>query len=155
MNDYYSHIDGYIQREDGGVFQGRLSIQQIDISPLDAIFFKDDDNNDYIWIKRKPIMEYNMESQSYTTRQRKPFFEAYLKKQVGNDGVVAYKGEFMFMRFRFLIIGVWDAVLGTNKQRLNLYVERLPMSQQTILNDINERRKKEKKIITSDDYDKE
>ena len=143
MNDYYSHIDGYVQREAGGGFQGKLSIQQIDVSPLDATYFKDDNNNDYLWIKRKPIMEYDMNTQSYTTRQRKPFFEAYLKKQIDGNKVVAYKGEFMFMRFRFSIIGVWDAVLGTSKQRLNLYVERLPMSQQTLLNDINERKRKE------------
>ena len=70
-----------------------------------------------------------------------------MKKQVGQDGVIEYKGEFMFMRFRFSIVGVWDKILGrdTNRQRLNLFVERLPMSEQTLLNSINERKRNDKK----------
>jgi hypothetical protein len=35
---------------------------------------------------------------------------------------------------------VWDKILGNEKQRLNLFVERLPMSQQTIVNSINEQK---------------
>jgi hypothetical protein len=54
---------------------------------------------------------------------------------------VAYKGEFAFMRFRFSITGVWDKVLGKDKQRLNLFVERLPLPEQTIINSINEAKK--------------
>lgn len=142
MSGYHSYINGFVQKASNGGFQGKLSIQQIDLSPMEATFFKGKDGNDYLWIKRKPIMDYDMRTQSYITRERKPFFEAYLKKQLKED-VIAYRGEFMFMRFRFSIIGVWDSVLG-NKNRLNLYVERLPMTQQTILNDINERKRKRK-----------
>jgi hypothetical protein len=137
MNDY-GYTNGYIERKCGGKYEGSVSVQGIDLSPIEATFFKSEDDS-YLWLKRKPIMEYDMESQSYTTRQRRPSFEAYLKKQAENN-VVAYKGEFMFMRFRFSISGVWDMVIGKDAQRLNLFVERLPMSQQTILNDINERK---------------
>ena len=66
-----------------------------------------------------------------------------MKKQMEDD-VVAFKGQFMFMRFKFSIVGVWDTVIGKDKSRMNLFVDRLPMSQQTILNDINERKRKEK-----------
>jgi hypothetical protein len=45
------------------------------------------------------------------------------------------------LRFRYSIVGVWDNILGKDKQRLNLFVERLPMSQQTIVNRINERKR--------------
>ena len=137
MNDY-GYTNGYIERKSGGKYEGSVSVQGIDLSPIEATFFKSEDDS-YLWLKRKPIMEYDMESQSYTTRQRRPSFEAYLKKQAENN-VVAYKGEFMFMRFRFSISGVWDGVIGKDAQRLNLFVERLPMSQQTILNDINGRK---------------
>lgn len=137
MNDYI-YTNGYIERRSGGKYEGSVSVQGIDLSPIEATFFKSEDDS-YLWLKRKPIMEYDMESQSYTTRQRRPSFEAYLKKEAENN-VVAYKGEFMFMRFRFSISGVWDRVIGKDAQRLNLFVERLPMSQQTILNDINERK---------------
>ena len=46
------------------------------------------------------------------------------------------------MRFRFKIEGVWDSVLGMDKKhRLNLFIERLHMSEQTIINSINERKR--------------
>lgn len=144
MGDY-GYINGFVQRERDGKYQGKLSIQQIDISPLEATYFKDENGDDYLWLKRKPIMDYDFETQAYTTRQRKPHFEAYLKKQVGGDGVIAYKGEFMFMRFRWSLVGVWDNILGKDNQRLNLFVERLPTSQQTILRSINERKRNDKK----------
>lgn len=137
--DEYGYISGYIERKNGGRYEGSLSIQGIDLSPVEATFFKDGDEN-YMWLKRKPIMEYDMESQSYRTRQRKPYFEAYLKKQSDNN-VVSYKGEFVFMRFKFVVSGVWDGVLGKDSQRMNLFIERMPVSQQTILNDINKRKR--------------
>lgn len=140
MNDY-TYTNGYVERKSGGKYEGCVSVQGIDLSPIEATFFKDRDDS-YLWLKRKPIMDYDFDSQSYTTRQRKPHFEAYLKKSA-DDGVVAYKGEFMFMRFSFSIVGVWDGVMGKDSQRLNLFVERLPMSQQKILNDINRQRKRE------------
>lgn len=138
--DDYSYINGQIERRQGGRYEGSVRIEGIDLSPIEATFFKDDRGDSYLWLKRKPIMTYNFESQTYTTRQRKPSFEAYLKKQM-DGSVIAYKGEFVFMRFRFSIIGIWDAVLGKGNQRLNLFVERLPLSEQTILNGINERKR--------------
>jgi len=138
--DDYGYINGYIERRSGGRYDGSVSVQGIDLSPIEATFFTDDYCEKYLWLKRKPIMEYDLESQSYKTRQRRPSFEAYLKK-CSDDGVVAYKGEFMFMRFKFSIVGVWDSVLGKDSQRLNLFVERLPMSQQTVLGKINERKR--------------
>ena len=135
----YGYINGYIERRNGGRYEGCVSIQGIDLSPIEATFFCED-GEDYVWMKRKPVMEYDFESQSYRTRQRRPVFEAYLKKQM-EESVVAYKGEFMFMRFKFSIVGVWDSVLGKDSQRMNLFVERLPMSQQTVLGKINERKR--------------
>lgn len=63
-----------------------------------------------------------------------------MKKQTDNN-VVAYKGEFFFMHLKYSIVGVWDKVFGTDKQRLNLYVERKPMGQQTLINAINKTKK--------------
>lgn len=139
MDNANGYMNGFIERKRNGSYEGTISVHGIDLSPIEATFFKDEGEN-YLWLKRKPIMEYDMETQSYSTRKRKPHFEAYLKKTV-DDNVVAYKGEFMFMRFKFSIVGVWDGVLGREEQRLNIFVERLPVSQQTILNDINERKK--------------
>lgn len=140
-NDY---INGYIERKAGGIYDGTLRVDGIDLSPVEATFFKDKGKN-YVWLKRKPIMEYDFDTQSYRTRQREPRWEAYLEKQL-DGSVMAYKGEFIFLRFKYSIVGVWDAVLGKDKSRLNLYVERLPMSQQTILQGINERKRKEANI---------
>lgn len=141
MNDDY--INGYVERKNDGTYGGSLTIEGITLQGgITAVYFKDEGES-YLWLRRKKVLEYDFESQSYRERDAKPQFEAYLKKQIDNNAV-AYKGEFIFMRFKFSITGVWDKILGNDKQRLNLYVERLPHSQQTIINSINKARKNEK-----------
>lgn len=142
--DYGDYVNGYIQREAGGEYHGKLIVHGIDLSPVEGQYFKDGDDT-YLFIKRKPIMEYDAEKEKYRTRERMPSLQIYMKKQVDGDGVVAYKGDFMFMRFKFNIVGVWDKILGTERKRLNLYVERLERQQQTLLNSINERKRNEKR----------
>lgn len=139
MNDDY--INGYVERRKDGTYGGSLTIEGINLQGgITATYFKDDGES-YLWLRRKKVLEYDFESQAYHEREARPPFEAYLKKQL-NDGTVAYKGEFAFMRFKYSITGVWDKILGNDKNRLNLFVERLPLSQQTIINSINESRKK-------------
>ena len=135
------YINGYIQRSQGGSYDGKITIEGILLPAISAVFFKDNGEN-YLWLKRKKVLDYDYESQTYKEREAKPQWEAYLKKQV-NENAVAYKGEFIFMHFKYTIIGVWDKVLGNDKQRLNLFVERLPMSQQTLINSINEQKLKQ------------
>jgi hypothetical protein len=105
------------------------------------VFFVNDNGEKYLWLKRKKILEYDSKTQTYKEREAKPQWEAYLKKQKDGD-TIAYKGNFIFMRFKYSIIGVWDRILGMDRQRLNLYVERLPMNEQTIINSVNETKKK-------------
>lgn len=140
MNDDY--INGFIQRTQGGAYDGNITIDGILLPAVSAVFFKYNGEN-YLWLKRKKVLVYEYESQTYKEREAKPQWEAYLKKQV-NENAVAYKGEFLFMHFKYSIVGVWDKVLGNDKQRLNLFVERLPMSQQTLINSINEQKLKQK-----------
>lgn len=135
------YINGYIERKAGGEYLGEVKIEGIDLSPIIAQYFKQDGEN-YLWIRRKPLLEYDADTQKYTKREREPQFEAYLKKQL-EDKTFAYVGEFIFMRFRFKIVGIWDTILGLDKKRLNLFIDRLPMSEQTIINGINERKKHE------------
>lgn len=139
MNDFGDYINGHIQRKSGGKYEGQIIVDGVDLSPIEATYFTKDHKN-YLWIKRKPIMEFNIESGSFITRKRKPDFECYLEKQVNGD-IVEYKGVFTFLRFRYSIIGVWDKILGKDLQRLNFYVERLPLKEQTILKGINERKR--------------
>lgn len=136
------YTSGYIERTSNGSYSGKLSIEGINISPIEGVYFKNSGSN-YLWLKRKKILEYDGNTESYKERESRPKWEAYLKKQGGN-GVTAYKGEFIFLRFKFSIIGIWDRVLGNSaKHRLNLFVERLPMKDQTIINSINERKRDE------------
>lgn len=136
---YSDYINGFLQRENNGVYQGRLNIEGIDISPIVGVYFKKGEDK-YLWLKRKRLLEYDDKTQTYKEREANPKWEAYLKKQTEND-VVSYKGEFYFLRFRFSIIGIWDKVLGTDqKRRLNLIVERMDLSEQTIINKINARK---------------
>lgn len=134
------YTNGYIQRTQSGAFEGKVSVEGIDLSPISAVFFKKDYDS-YIWLKRKKVLDYDERLQCYKEREAQPNWECYLKKQSNGDAV-SYKGEFSFMRFRFKIEGVWDSVLGMDKKhRLNLFIERLPMSEQTIINSINERKR--------------
>lgn len=139
-NDIYGNAsDGFLQRKGKGKYDGELSIDGVNISPIMGIFFEEN-NKTYLWLKRKPLLEYDFESGRYKERPREPRWEAYLEKQ--SNGVVAFKGVFAFLRFKYRIVAIWDKVLGKDLQRMNFYVERLPMEQQTIINNINERKRK-------------
>lgn len=140
MDDGY--VNGYIERNGYGNYTGALTVEGINLSPIEGQYFKKDGET-FLFIKRKPKMEYDVDKGAYVTRERKPNVQIYLKKQVGGDGVVVYKGNFMFMRFKFNIEGVWDAILGKERNRLNLFVERAPRQDQTLLQSIIERKRKQ------------
>ena len=140
MDIYGDYVNGHIERTAQGGYSGQLRVEGIDLSPIEAQYFKKD-GDIFLFIKRKPIMDYDIASESYITRERRPALQIYMKKQLNDNGVIAYVGEFMFMRFKFKIEGVWDKILGKEKHRLNLYVERLPLSEQTLLKSINERKR--------------
>ena len=134
------YISGYIERGTGGTYQGVIAIDGITIPNLIGQYFKNNGDT-YLWLKRRKMLEYDQSTMSYHERESRPQLEIYLKKQLDNNAV-AFKGEFMFMHFAYSIKGIWDAVLGMEKQRrLNLYVERLPMNKQTVINSINERKR--------------
>lgn len=135
---YDDYISGYLERDYHGEYKGNLTIEGINISPITGVYFKQA-NTTYLWLRRCKVVEYDMDTATYNRRDANPRFEAYLKKEV-DDGAVSFRGEFAFLRFRFSIVGVWDVVLGNDKRhRLNLFVERLPINEQTIINNINER----------------
>lgn len=135
------YINGYIERKGNGAFEGKISIEGIDLSPIAAVMFEDDGKN-YLWLKRKDMLVYDAEQQRYLTRKREPQWEAYLEKQMQNN-TVEYKGEFFFMCLRFSIVGVWDRILGKDKSRMNFFIERFPMSQQNIINGITKQNNKD------------
>lgn len=139
---YEDYVNGFVERTRDG-YAGRITIEGINLGEIVATYFKKE-NETFLWLRRMKILEYDDVSQSYVERDARPKWECYLKKQV-DDNVVAFKGEFNFMRFRFSIAGVWDGVLGMDKHRLNLYVERMEKRQQRIINNINERKKNEQK----------
>lgn len=131
------YINGYLERKSGGKYEGEISIEGISLSPIVGVMFKQDGKN-YLWLRRKDMLVYNSEEQRYIKKKREPRWEAYLEKQMKDD-VVAYNGEFPFLRFRFSIVGVWDNVLGRDKNRINFFVERLPMERQDIIHGINKK----------------
>ena len=147
-NDY---TNGFLERKAGGRYEGRIVVEGISLGGIVGVYFKQDGDT-YLWLKRKRILEYDEALQFYYEREAKPQWEAYLKKQIDGNSV-AYKGEFAFMHFKFSIVGVWDKILGKDKQRLNLFVERLPMAKQTIINSINEHNRKchERGTVNNDD----
>lgn len=129
--------DGHLERKTGGKYEGEITIDNVNLSPIEGVYFSEG-NKKYLWIKRKPILDWDFERQEYIKRSREPRFEAYLEKQIGSDSI-AYKGECTFLRFKYEITGIWDRVEKESKHRINFFVERLPMNKQTIINGINER----------------
>ena len=134
--------NGFIEKAVGGKYEGRLSIEGIDISPIEGVYFKQG-GRFYLFLKRQDVLEYDQQTKTYANRKASPYWECCLVKQQG--GVVAYKGEFVFCRFKFTISAIWDKVM-TDKDRLNLFVERVPMSEQVIINNINKRKRENKNI---------
>lgn len=128
------YINGYIERKNDGNFDGVLVVDSIDISPITAVCFKQDGKT-YLWLRRKNVLVYDERAQEYKTRKREPRWEAYLEKQMDGN-VVAYKGEFCFLMFKYEIVGIWDKVFGKDKMRMNFFVERVPMERQNIINGI-------------------
>ena len=143
MLDIYDsgYTNGYLERLPSGRYEGKISIERVDLSPIEGVYFKDAKGENYLWLKRKPILEYDEKTQTYKQRAREPRWEVYLKKQ--SDKTIAYSGEFFFLRFRFSIIGIWDKVLSPTKNRINFFVERLSYNKQNLINEINERKKNE------------
>lgn len=131
------YINGYLERSAGGNYEGRISVEGIDLSPITGVMFKQD-NKSYLWLRRKDILEYDYDQQRYISRKREPRWEAYLEKQMDGN-VVAFKGEFLLMRFRFSITGVWDGVFGKDKSRINFFVDRVPMDRQDIIQGLSKR----------------
>ena len=137
------YVNGYIERVKGGRYEGRVTIDGVRLDNIEGVYFERNGHN-YLWLKRKPKMEYDMKLGIFVERPSTPAWETYLEKTT-EKGVVAYKGECIFMRFRYSVTGIWDAVLGKDKQRLNLFVERMADKDQTIIRSINESIKQRKK----------
>lgn len=126
--------NGYIEKKKGE-YIGELSIDGVDISPIVGIYFKDKGKH-WLWIKRKRILEYDIESQSFRTRNPSPMFEIFLKKEK-QGSPIAYKGICTFFRFKYTMTAVWDK-FSKDKERLNLYVDRLPLQEQNIINKLKQ-----------------
>ena len=58
------YINGYVERKTGGEYTGIVKIEGIDLSPIIAQYFKQDGEN-YLWLRRKPLLEYDMQAQKY------------------------------------------------------------------------------------------
>lgn len=136
MLDYKGdYISGYLERTKEGKYEGELYCEGISLSPICGVLFKKEGKT-YLWLKRKDILVYDAQEQRYIKRKREPRWEAYLEKQL-DQASIAYKGKFSLMRFRFSITGIWDRVFGRTNERLNFFVERLPMNEQDIINGYN------------------
>ena len=131
------YTNGFIERKKDGSHEGRVVIDGVVFSDIKATYFERNGRN-ALWLRRKKKVEYDFDTRSFKKKSPYPEWECYLTKQL-NNGSIEYKGVFYFMRFKYSIVGIWDSALGLDKNRLNLYVERLPMSEQNILNSINER----------------
>lgn len=129
-------VNGYIEKTKADTYEGKIAIEGVDLSPIVGIYFKDDGKY-WLLLKRKPSLEYDIKSGTYKKYEVEPFWECYLEKQKKG---VDYKGYFIFCHFKYELVGIYDKFMkGTD--RLNLFIERMPMEKQTIINNINQRNK--------------
>lgn len=138
FDTYRGYVNGFLEKssEKANEYAGTLRIDGVDISPIHGMYFRKDSDS-YLWIKRKPILDYDIGTMTYRERERVPKWECYLRKTMVGDTPM-YVGTFFFLRFKYEIRGIMDSVLGnTDRNRINFYVERLPMKEQTIINEIN------------------
>lgn len=142
MIDYLSN--GYLEKGKNG-FEGQVVIENINMSPIEGMFFvHDKTKKEYLWLKRKPLLEYNIKENKYELRPREPRWEVYMEKYIG--GSIPYIGCFVFLHIKYKICGIWDKnEISKKKQRLNFFIERLPSDQQTIINEINQRNNNDRK----------
>lgn len=136
--DIFSN-NGFLQRHNGEIV-GELIIDDVNLSPIEGkLFVNPKDAKQYLWIKRKQIIEYDDKTHSYIKREREPRWQVYMQKVESNS--TPYVGEFTFLHFKYKIEAVWDLTdYGKSKKRINLYIERLPYEKQTIINEISKRR---------------
>lgn len=135
------HVDGFVERDKKGNYVGQITIDGVSLGDIECQMF-DEKGKKYIWLKRSPILEYDDKAMMFKRRERRPIWECYLEKQYEDRNVI-FRGEFAFLRFKYSIVALWDKQIGLDNQRLNLYIERLPMSKQSIINKINERKRNE------------
>lgn len=128
-----AYCNGYIQRKADG-YVGELTIDGVDISPIVAVFFRDDYGKRWLWLKRKKITEYDFENEVFYKREPSPAWEVYMEKLTSKEKI-AYRGEFIFFKFKYRITAIWDDVFK-DKERLNFFVDRLPYQEQSIIRNI-------------------
>ena len=74
QHTYNNYLNGYIERRSSGRYEGVLTIEGIDLSPIYGVYFKEGGKS-YLWIRRKPLLEYDNKSETYKERQRQPRWE--------------------------------------------------------------------------------
>lgn len=133
--DKYGYANGYLERKAGGLYHGDMVIEGVDVSPIVGTFFKDEGEN-YLWLRRQSIFEYNLDTGEYVSKTPRPMWQVYLKEQ--KDKQIAYRGSFIFFHFKFNIVGIWDNLHKYDK--LVFFVERAAREEQSIINEINKKR---------------
>ena len=127
--------NGHIERLTGGKYEGAITIEGVSLSRIVGVYFKEE-GEQYLWLKRKRVIEYDYATDEFKSRLPSPMWECYMKR-IGYSERSIYKGEFTLFHFKYSITGIWDDVF-TRTKKLNLFVERLPREKQTIINKIRE-----------------
>lgn len=83
--------DGFVEREHGGSYRGKVVIDGVVIDNIIGVYFKQGGDH-YLWLRREKVLEYDERTSSFKERDARPRWEAYLRKQLDDDAV-AYKGS--------------------------------------------------------------
>lgn len=128
--DKYGYANGCLERKAGGRYEGTMKIEGVELSPIVGTYFKTNGET-FLWLRRRPIIEYDFDRNEYVNKTPRPAWEVYMKK--GKERGIAFRGSFIFFHFRFDIVGIWN---DPNKlDKLNFFVERA--EEQEIINGIS------------------
>lgn len=130
----HQRLCGFLERTKDGNFDGEINIEGVDLSPITGVFFEEGKEK-FLWLRRRPLLVYDYEHNGYLKRPREPRWETYLTKKA-IDGTSIYKGTCFLLHIKYELSAIWDGIL---KSRMNLYIERLPLEKQNIINSIRDK----------------
>lgn len=125
---------GFVDKTSEG-FKGRISIEGVEFD-IECTFWRDADGKRMIWVRRQKEAVFNPLDETFTEYKAKPSFECCAKAR-GEGSANRYKGEFMFIGFKYSLDAWFEDRL---EKRMDISIER--NASQPIISRLNEIRMK-------------
>jgi len=109
---------GFVDKTPEG-FKGRISIEGVELD-IECTFWKDKDGKRTIWVRRQKEAIFDRVTETFKEYKAKPSFEC-CAKAMGEGSANRYKGEFMFIGFKYSFDAWFEDKL---ERRMDISIER-------------------------------